>query len=92
MATSILGGDDLVWSLNLVSGQVGRIQRHVFEHLAFADNQVEVEPFTPSYDPATWTPKTKDEYRAWVGTVAAQTPAESQFDQNTLFGIVADPA
>jgi hypothetical protein len=88
---------DLVWSLNLVSGQVGRIQRHVFEHPAFADNQVEVEPYTPS--PENWTPKTKAEYLALKAADPGfatddSTPAADEqppAPQTSLFGSAAEP-
>lgn len=86
--------DELVWALNLVNGQVARIQRHVLEHPTFSVNQVEVEPFTESYDSATWVAKTRDEYLAWVDTDAAwNAPHKVSIqadDHNTIFGIVAD--
>lgn len=87
----MVNSDELVWSLNLVSGQVARIQRHVFEHPAFALNQIEVEPFTESYDPATWTPKTKKEYLVWaeVNEAIAHHDAAPELQ---IFEITADQA
>lgn len=87
-----MGTDDLVWSLCLVSGQVGQIPRHVIEHPAFAENQIEVEPFTPSYDPSEWEPMTKDQYlvHKQAGDLHEAKPEANPLagtDPNMLFGI-----
>lgn len=55
---------ELVWALNTVSGQVGRIPRHILEHAHFGQYQVAVAPGTKSYDPELWHPQTAEEYLA----------------------------
>lgn len=53
---------DLVWALNLVSGQVGRINRHILEHPLFGETNIEVAPGTKSYVPELWHATNKTDY------------------------------
>lgn len=53
---------DLVWALNLVSGRVGRINRHILEHPLFGETNIEVAPGTKSFVPELWHATTKADY------------------------------